>query len=252
MIQADSYFDPQVHTAVEAYNEGFTYLCQCADEGEPLFIAQSIAPLFPYQYGNSRRIACDTWGRISHSEYCMNAISGGWWTDRLYQYNDPDHCPLIGRDADVATTEAENRARYTTLLCAGMLLVCDNYDLDDRSGRGDARLSRERAQRILMNEEVNAVGRLGRSFRPVNGCSTLENNHERADNVFTLRTDSCTFVAVFNYGETPLQGTLSWQRLGIKRPRSVRELWMSQPQHLTRHGLTYGVPAHDARLYRVE
>ena len=28
----------------------------------------------------------------------MNAISGGWWTDLLYQYNDPDHLVMVGSE----------------------------------------------------------------------------------------------------------------------------------------------------------
>ena len=73
IIQADSYYNPEVRTAVEAYNEGmkhFVSQCFCSD-GTPMFIALSIAPIFPYQYGNSRRIACDTWGKIGQSEYAI-------------------------------------------------------------------------------------------------------------------------------------------------------------------------------------
>ncbi|MBO5819315.1 MAG: hypothetical protein J6R21_06455, partial [Bacteroidales bacterium] len=83
IIQADSYYDKNVKTAVEAYNQGMQYMIKQADK-YGLFIAFSISPLFPYQYANSRRIACDSWGNIGWSEYSMNAITAGWWTDGLY------------------------------------------------------------------------------------------------------------------------------------------------------------------------
>ena len=143
MVQADSYYNKDVTTAVEAYNEGFSHFISEVDKGEPMFIALSIAPIFPYQYGNSRRIACDTWGKIGQSEYSLNAVSGGWWTNEFYQYNDPDHLVLVGNDAE-KETEGENRARITNGAVSGMVLVSDNYSLEDKSGRGDAKLSRER------------------------------------------------------------------------------------------------------------
>ena len=251
MIQADSYYNPNVHTGVEAYNEGFTHFCQRADEGTPLYIALSIAPIFPYQYGNSRRIACDTWGRIKHTEYSMNAISGGWWTGLLYQYNDPDHCPLIGNDDALQTTLSENRARITNLMCAGMALVCDNFDLEDKSGRGNARLSLERAPKVMMNPEVNAVGRLGRTFRPIYGYQEFQGKHEGAESFFQLDTKECSYVAIFNYGKQPLQGTLPLTLLGIKSVSEVRELWTQTKLASSTENLTYDVPAMDARLYKI-
>ena len=54
MVQADSYYAKGVTTAMEAYNNGLSYLTKVVDEGdEPMFLSFSIAPLFPYHYGNS-------------------------------------------------------------------------------------------------------------------------------------------------------------------------------------------------------
>src|ERR1017187_4927686 len=51
------HYDTNVTTGIEAYNQGMQYLFnQIAGR---MFISESIAPLFPYQYGHSRRIACD-------------------------------------------------------------------------------------------------------------------------------------------------------------------------------------------------
>ena len=142
IIQADSYYNPGVTTAVAAYSEGMDYIRRQMDK-YGMFAAFSIAPLFPYQYANSRRIACDTWGSIEQTEFSMNAISGGWWTDRLFQYNDPDHLVLVGNKDQLNNTIGENRARYTNGAVTGMMLVADNFSLNDRSGQGWAERSRE-------------------------------------------------------------------------------------------------------------
>lgn len=251
IIQADSYFNPAIHTGVEAYNEGFTYFLKEADIGEPLFIALSIAPIFPYQYGNSRRIACDTWGRISHAEYSMNAIGGGWWHGILYQYNDPDHCPLIGVDNDRETSPGENRARITNLCAAGMVLISDNFDLKDETGKGDPKLSRERAPQILFNAEINAIGRLGRAFRPIYGDREHAYWPWTSESFFQLDTEEYTYVAVINYKEEPLEGTITAERMGLSGIGETTELWYNTPVTITSEGLPYSVPGKDARVYKI-
>lgn len=244
IIQADAYHDPSVRTAVEAYNVGMRHFLSETDRGEPLFIALSIAPLFPYQYGNSRRIACDTWGRIGHAEYSMNALGGGWWAGALYQYLDPDHCPLIGNGDDVHTTEGENRARLSNLCATGMLLISDNYDLRDETGKGDPRLSVERAPKVLMNKWVNALGRKGKAFRPVYG--TVQGN---TDNFFVLTEKDTTYVVVINYGDASIEGCLPAPDLGRKRVGKTHELWTDTHAPASSRGLHYAVPPRDARIY---
>lgn len=250
MVQADSYYNKNVKTAVEAYNEGFSHFLDEADKGEPLFIALSIAPIFPYQYGNSRRIACDTWGKINQSEYSMNAVSGGWWTNEFYQYNDPDHLVLVGNDEE-KETEGENRARVTNGAASGMLLVSDNYSLEDKSGCGNATLSRERAKKILMNPDVNEMGNIGRSFRPVFGYNTYNGGDGDAENCVMLRTDKYLYVAVINYKAETLNGEIAFERLGISKNdfSTVKELWSGKTVSCS-DKLTYSIDGKDAQIFR--
>ena len=251
MVQADSYYNEEVTTAVEAYNEGFAHFIAEADKGTPMFIALSIAPMFPYQYGNSRRIACDTWGNIGQTEYSMNAVSGGWWTQEFYQYNDPDHLVLVGNDK-VKETEGENRARFTNGAVAGMVLVSDNYSLEDKSGRGDARLSRERAPKILMNREVNEMADFGRSARPVFGYAEYNGKDDAAESFFLLDTEKYWYVSVINYTGEEMSGRVPLERLGIAPSAfgAVKELWTGSEVEVGAEGLPYAVPGKDARIYR--
>lgn len=250
IIQADYYFDKNVTTAVEAYNQGLAYLIKQADK-YGLFIAFSISPLFPYQYANSRRVACDTWGRIGWTEYGMNAITAGWWTDGLYQYNDPDHLVLVGNGDQAGSTLGENRARYTNGAVTGMMLVADNFSLSDKSGRGDAPLSRQRATQVLFNKDINEMADLGRSFRPVYGYKEYNGNADGAESFVMHHTDRYLYVAIINYNSSGLNGSIPLTLLDIttEKVEEIVELWTSTPLTVT-ESLSYKVPGKDARVYR--
>lgn len=254
IIQADSYYNKEVKTAVEAYNEGMEYIRRQLEQWG-MFAAFSISPLFPHQYANSRRIACDTWGTIGDTEYSMNAISGGWWTDRLYQYNDPDHLVLVGAasQGQLNNTEGENRARYTNGAVSGMMLVSDNFSLSDASGRGWAERSRERAQTIMLNRDINEMADMGRSFRPVYGYKEYNGNDSGAESFFMYHTPEYLYVAVFNYDSgNVLSGELPFSLLDIAAEdfTEVRELWTNEPVSTDEDYLPYEVPAKDARVFR--
>ena len=255
IIQADRYYNPKVRTAVEAYNEGMAHFvaqCYCTD-GTPMFIALSIAPIFPYQYGNSRRIACDTWGKINHSEYAMNAICGGWWTNGFYQRNDPDHIVLVGNDK-VKETEGENRARLTTGIASGMLLLADNYDLNDnKTGCGDPMLSYERAALLLCNKEINDLAKkVKHSFRPVFGYRPFDGKAQSADNFIVYKDGQDTFLAIINFADKTLEGTIPFDSIELSGTCSVKELWTGNGQERQTTALPYSVPAKDARIYHLK
>ncbi|WP_276785983.1 alpha-galactosidase [Paraprevotella xylaniphila] len=250
IIQADSYYNPEVTTAVAAYSEGMDYIRRQMDK-YGMFAAFSIAPLFPYQYANSRRIACDTWGSIEQTEFSMNAISGGWWTDRLFQYNDPDHLVLVGNKDQLNNTIGENRARYTNGAVTGMMLVADNFSLNDRSGQGWAERSREVAQTVMLNKDINEMADMGRSFRPVYGYKEYNGNADGAENFFMFDNDKYLYVAVFNYQKNELSGNIPLDLLDISSDAfsEVRELWTNELIKVDGN-LPYSVPEKDVRVYR--
>ena len=253
IIQSDSYYKEGITTAVEAYNDGMRYLQQqCERYG--IFLALSIAPLFPHGHANSRRIACDTWGRIDQTEYAMNAISGGWWTDRLYQFNDPDHLVLIGAGDQMYSSLGENRARYQSGACSGLMLVADNFSPSDKSGRGSNALSRQRAPQVMLNADVNAVARLGRSFRPLYGHKEYDLNDSHAQSLFVHETDSFIYLAAFNY--TASEQTFSIPVCDLDAASAnefseVRELWTGEEHSIKSSAFGFAVPAKDARLFRL-
>ncbi|MBQ9285622.1 MAG: hypothetical protein IJ209_04980 [Bacteroidaceae bacterium] len=259
IIQADSYYKDGITTAVEAYNDGMRYLQQqCEQYG--IFVALSIAPLFPHGYANSRRVACDTWGRIDQTEYCMNAISGGWWTDRLYQYNDPDHLVLVGNGDQYYSlskgmvSEGENRARFTSGAVTGMMLVADNFSPNDKSGRGNNTLSRKRAELVMLNADINRMADLGRSFRPLYGHKEYDGQHDHAQSLFTHQADSFIYVAAFNYTNRATSYNIPLADLGLAQDEvlsEVKELWTGSPMSIANSQLSISVPAKDVSVVRL-
>ena len=238
---------------MEAYNDGMRYLQQQCEKYD-IFLALSIAPLFPHGYANSRRIACDTWGQIGHTEYCMNAISGGWWTDRLYQYNDPDHIVLIGANEQLNNTLGENRARFTTGAVSGMVLVADNFSPSDQSGRGNNTMSRQRARQVMLNADINRMADLGRSFRPLYGHREYDGQHDHAQSIFVQQTDSFVYVAAFNYTGSNTSYTVPLADLGLTESEEVseaKELWMGESVAVQNRRFSVAVPAKDVRVVRL-
>ena len=158
---------------------------------------------------------------------------------------------LVGNDQE-KETEGENRARITNGAVSGMVLVSDNYSLEDKSGRGDAKLSRERAKKVLMNKDVNEMADFGRSARPVFGYREYNDQGDGAENCFVLDTDKYLYVSVVNYKDSPIAGRILLERLGISVAdfASVKELWSGDDVQVGKDGLSYAVPGKDAKIYR--
>lgn len=183
------------YTGRMALDLAYRVLSEEIDAAErEIFVSLSIAPLFPYFLGNSRRSCCDTFGHHEDVRYVLNALNFAWWTNgRIYKYNDPDHVPLYLSviDGRGATTEAEARSRYYASAISGtVMMLSDNYGPE-----GDEeviRMSRERTRQFANDACVNAIARLGRAFVPVeikDGTTPF----------YTLCHEGNYYAAIFNF-----------------------------------------------------
>ncbi len=190
------HYDGNVTTGIEAYNEGMSNVLQ-AIHGR-MFISESIAPLFPYQYADSRRIACDAQASlIGNTAYTLNSVTYGWWLDDLYRFNDPDIMVFNGYGA----TTNENQSRLISGAVTGVFL--DGDDLTSSNGQ-------QAAQTCLTTAAIDAVARVGRTFTPVEG-----NTGTSAANLF-VRQDGATWcLAVFNYTASAVNMTVDLNRAGL-------------------------------------
>jgi hypothetical protein len=189
------HYNNNVTTGIEAYNQGMQFLLN--QVAGTMFISESIAPLFPYQYGHSRRIACDAYtSRISNTEYTMNSVSYGWWLDQLYPFNDPDMMVF-----DNGPNSNEDQSRLINCAITGVFL---NGSILTNSA------SIALAKTYLTNAAINTVARGGQTFTPVEG-----NTGTTAANIF-MRQDGITWcIAVFNYTSGATNETVTLNRAGL-------------------------------------
>ena len=243
MLEADSWYDPNVHTGMQAYNEGMKYIAECC--GDDMFIDYSIAPMLPAQYANARRISCDAWGDISSSEMVLNCMAYGWWLDRLYNFNDADHAKFE------TFSESENRVRMTSEVMNGYVLLGDNFSLS--GNKPGTQEIRDQAKKVIMNEEINDIARTcGGTFWPVYGYSSPTGQGE---NYMMFQTDGVLYLAAINYGSNEMTGSIPVTDLGIEAADAlaIKELWSGNIYSLSTSGtLDFTVPAKDVLVFKFD
>ena len=225
------HYDTNVMTGIQAYNQGMQYLVS-QNKGR-MFLSESIAPIFPYQYANSRRIYCDAAASISDSEATMQAVNYGWWiSGRLYQYNDPDLMRFSG------VTANENQSRLINCAVAGTVFL----NSDDLASAAGQNLTRN----YLTNAEISGVARAGASFRPVEG-----NTGTDASTVFVRQDGSTWYIAAFNYTPSNVTTNLNLSRLGISGTYTAKDLWDGTFSSVTGTNWSVNLGARQAKLYRL-
>lgn len=232
--ESDSHYDPTVMTGTQAYARGMEYIDSVVDGR--MWINLSIAPLFPACYAQSRRIGCDAWSNIGSTEYTLNALTYGWWLDRLYHYNDADHIVFKG------VSEGENRARLTSSAITGVYFLGDDF-----SSTGDP-ATLDRARTMTQVARINEMARRTKSFRPVRA-----GQEDKASDIFEYRTDDTLWVAMFNFDSTPRTMSVTLAELGLAPSQvlSVTELWTDTAVE-PGETLTVELPQTDARILQID
>ena len=185
------YYNDQIQTGIQAYNYAMDKVCQII--GDDIFINLSMSPIFPYHYANGRRICCDTYSGISETEYMLNSLTYGFWQSELYDFIDPDHIVLWGKNGDASENEANSRM-ISGIITGGSFLTGDNFVTPaNNSEKAFARYNN-----LLGNEKLIEVLKLGKPFE-----AKLSPNCEYASDVFTLEDGDKTYIAVLNYSSLP-------------------------------------------------
>jgi len=198
------HYDPKIQTGIQAYNQGMK---QIVDENaNRMFLSLSIAPLFPSGYGHARRLSCDTKGHIGggdqSTEYMLNSLTYGWWTNKNLYIADPDHV-VLGEKADQgARSVEEGKSRLlSAIITSGMIL--------DSSRLADDPQGRELAQKVYNNRNLFAVANEGKTFRPIEG-----DTGDKATAAFIAASSRGFYLAAFNYDDTkPQDVTISFDRI---------------------------------------
>lgn len=185
------HYDPAIQTGIEAYNEGMQ---QIVDEtGNRMFLSLSIAPLFPSGYGHARRISCDTKGHISGgdqtTEYMLNSLTYGWWTNGSLYIADPDAVPLGEKADQGARSVTEGKSRLLSAIISGGMIL-------DSSPVADSEQARDLARSVYDNRNLFAVASEGKAFRPIEG-----DTGNKAASAFVRPSAHGVYLAVFNYDD---------------------------------------------------
>jgi hypothetical protein len=225
------HYDTTVTTGIQAYNKGMQYLL--TQNNGRMFLSESIAPIFPYQYANSRRIYCDASTTITDTMNTMQAVNYGWWINsRLYQFSDPDIMKFSGGTAN------ENQSRLINCAIAGTVFL-NSDDLASAAGQN-------LAQTCLTNEAINEVARAGVSFLPVEG-----NTGANATDTFVRQDRGTWYVAVFNYTMSSANKSLNLARLGISGTYTAMDLWSGTMSAVSGTTWNVGLGARQAKLFRL-
>ena len=195
------FYNPDITTGMQAFNYGMKAIADAA--GDDMFINYSIAPLFPYQYANGRRMGCDCWYSASDCEYILNQITYGFWEGDIYNYPDPDHTVIYKTRNDTSSVnEAKMMMTANAIAGANMLLgdsFC-NYNHYNSSGKVDysytgADGAIERALSYACNRRITALAKKGKTFEPV-----LDDTYPYHAKVFRMEDDNGDiYYAIFRF-----------------------------------------------------
>lgn len=230
-IEADAFYDWQVHTGMEAYHVGMKYIID--EIGDSMLVEASICPnMATGPYAHMRRIACDAYASIGDTEYTMNSTTYGWWQNKMYDFLDADNV--------VFSTQAlgANRARLASSIVTGTITVGDDY-----SATGPWVAT---AQSYLQNAGILTIAKADVNFRPADG-----NTGNTASKAFYATLGEDVYVAVFNYTPVAADISIGLDRVGLNGGTSynVTELYSNETMAVS-GALSMNMPSADARIYK--
>lgn len=229
-LEADHFYDTTVHTGMQAFDKGMTYLTRRLDN--TMLVYAAISPnMATAPFVHMRRIACDAYSKINETAYTLNSTTYGWWLQRSYDYIDADHIVFKNEPAGM------NRARLLSAIVTGTLITGDDY-----SSPGPWRTT---ARSLLQNKELMQAAQDGAAFTPVEG-----NTGDKPGRFFVHKTTERTYLAIINYSDTALQYTIDAIRWGIAPNRPLKELFSGAI--LSPGVRTVTIPPADAVIYRVD
>jgi alpha-galactosidase len=231
-LESDHFYDAKVTTGMQAYDMGMRFIDSVLDN--TMLVYAAISPtLATAPFVHMRRIACDAFSAIDNTEYTLNSTGYGWWESHLYNYVDADHV-VFNKES-----EGANRARLASALVTGTLITGDDY-----SSKGPWSNT---AIRLLQNKQLLEVIKDGRSFRPVEA-----NTGNKGINVFIKTVNEKTYLAVFNYSNTPFKYKLSLPRVGLSQSTKYTSTELFSGSPATWSGIIeLTVPPSDAVLYLI-
>lgn len=107
-------------------------------------------------------------------------------------------------------------------------------------------MAKDKARKFLTNEDINAIAKMGKSFRPVNG------NMDGADFLFMHDTGKEVYLTAFNYSGYDLTYDLPLSRLGLRESSTykAKELWSGKEVKFKKN-VRVCIPKKDVLVFRI-
>lgn len=230
-VEANSFYDKNVSTGMQAFHSGMQYLIDKIDNKMLIYVAISPS-LATYPYAHSRRIACDAYADIAATEYTLNSTTYGWWLGDLYDFIDADHI-VFGKE-EIAV----NRARLSSAIINGTITLGDDYSVQSKAV--------QHAKELLNNPALLQMVKDGEAFIPVEHKEDGE-----ASEVFVKHVDTnLHYIAIMNY-HARKQYKLPLSRLNIPSGNYQMLEVYSGIEHLGQldQGFETIVGARDSKLF---
>jgi hypothetical protein len=260
--------DPNVVTGVQAYDVGMALVAGAL--GPNVFVSLSIAPIFPSQWGHSRRVSCDVSSQLNDvsepayphygsTEYMLNGLTfGSWMAGTIYPFIDPDAMALYAFEGmKNPVTDAMAKTRVIASAIAGAPFL-DTTDTTNATASA-------RETSLLTNAGVLAVAKKGRAFMPVEGGvayvratipnQTAVNAGSAAADTFMLVDGAKTYVAAFNFdANVATTRTIDVTRLGLpaNQPLLASDVWSGQTLGPVTTSLSIALAPGEARIVSLE
>lgn len=234
-LEGDHY-DKSVKTGLQAYNKAMAEINETVDD--KMFINLSIAPVFPYQYADGRRISCDAFGSTDNTAHVLSYLTSCFWQKELYTYPDPDHLIVLG------SAEGTARMRVTSAAISGTSFLVG----DDLSKISVGSAEHERILAMYANKDVIAVAKLAKTFTPYQTEAG-----KRCAEIYYLKTADALYLALFNFGGDLADFQLDLNGLvgGLGEELTGYECWWEEQIELDKGVLSYSLPAEDAALIKI-
>ena len=232
-LEGDHY-DDTVSTGMQAYNLGLSKIHEICNG--KMFVNLSIAPIFPYQYADGRRISCDAFGTLDRTQHVLSYLSACFFEKQLYTYPDPDHLVVLGSSEGVA------RARVTSGIISGTSFIIG----DNLANVTEGSYEHEMIMKMYANKDILSVAKLGKAFLPL----YVESGKRCAD-IYYYMEEGTLYLAIFNFDGLTDSSSLDLTALIGENEAHATELWSGEVTNLDEGSLPYSVAAEDAVVYKI-
>jgi alpha-galactosidase len=256
--------DPEIHSGTQAYNHAMQFIVKAI--GPDKFISLSIAPMFPSQYGHSRRVSCDIYSQLTDlhwppfrhfgsTEYMLSCDTFLWWmAGSVYAFNDPDEMALskFQRGDQLSETWAKTRI-VSSIVCGGNFIDSDAYNDP---------VAAQRTEQLLTNSRINTIARKGIAFRPVIRAlgSRWSQKHDGVDasDIFyrddSTENEKAVLLAIFNFdSDHPAKKQVPFAQIGLDSSQHflITDLWTGSAIECNEGVHTWNLAPGEALLVRI-